>query len=118
MNLLPCRIDGNAARVGDAAIVLASGLADRIPAGADNDTLQLGIRPQFLELYDRQAPESVPVTVTGVEDLGNYQLVLVRLGNQALTVKVPEDQPVPTDRAHLRFPPEWTRLYADNRLVQ
>ena len=118
MNLLPCLIQGAGAVIGDAAISLAPGLVDRIPPTANGDTLRLGIRPQFVELHDRQAPDTVPVSITAVEDLGNYQLVQVRLGEEALTVKVPEDQPVPTDRGHLRFPPEWTRLYADDRLVQ
>lgn len=117
MNLLPCRIQGESAVIDDVEITLAPGLVGRIPTAANGGDLKLGIRPQFIELYDRQTPDTVPVSITTVEDLGNYQLVHVRLGSQRLTVKVPEDQPVPADRGHLRFPLEWTRLYADERLV-
>jgi glycerol transport system ATP-binding protein len=116
MNLLDCRIDGETAVVGDGArIALPAGLAGRIPRGTA--ALRLGIRPQFIELHDRQSPDGVPVTVIGVEDLGNFQLVEVRLGGERIVVKVPEDRPVPAERAHLRFPPDWTKLYADERLV-
>ena len=116
MNLLGCRVDGDAAVVGSGTrIALEAGIIDRIPP--DTQALQLGIRPQFLELHDHQSPGSVPVSVIEVEDLGNFQLVELRLGDERIVAKVPEDQPVPTDRAHLRFPPEWTKLYANDRLV-
>ncbi|NBC32995.1 MAG: ATP-binding cassette domain-containing protein [Alphaproteobacteria bacterium] len=117
MNLLPCRVQGGVALIGETPVCLPPGVPGRIPPSTAPDALQLGIRPQFLELYDRQSPETIPVSIAEVEDLGNYQLVQVRLGDHGLTVKVPEDMPVPADRAHLRFPPEWTRLYADDRLV-
>jgi glycerol transport system ATP-binding protein len=116
MNLLDCRIEGEAAVVaGEARIALPAGLIDRIPSGTR--ALRLGIRPQYIELHDHQSPDSVPVTVIDVEDLGNFQLVGLRLGEARIVAKVPEDRPVPAERAHLRFPPYRTKLYADDRLV-
>jgi glycerol transport system ATP-binding protein len=115
MNLLPCRIEGDAARIGDLAIPLAPGVGPAaVAAGGD---LQLGIRPEFLQLAAAPADGAVPARIASVEDLGNYKIVRAELAGQTLAVKLPELQPVPAETGYLRFPPAWTKVYADGRLV-
>ena len=74
-------------------------------------------RPEFLDISPTPRDDAVPTRLMGVQDLGNFKLVTVRLGPHEVTAKLPEGAPVPTDEAHLVFQPEWTRLYADDRLV-
>jgi glycerol transport system ATP-binding protein len=59
----------------------------------------------------------VPVRIEAVEDLGSFKIVTTRLGSRAVKVRVPEDEPLPAGPPALFFPPQWTRLYADGRLV-
>jgi glycerol transport system ATP-binding protein len=115
MNLMPCRIEGGSAVVGEARIPLDPGLAQR--AGQAGGTLTLGIRPEFVELTPAGTPNSVPSAIERVEDLGNYKIVSARLGDNLIMAKVSEDEAVTSGTAHLRFPPAWTRLYADDRAV-
>jgi glycerol transport system ATP-binding protein len=112
MNLMPCRIEGGAAVVGETRIPLDPGMAQR--AGAANGKLTLGIRPEFVELT---GGGGVPTTVERVEDLGNYKIVSARIGDQPILAKVSEDAVVSPGQAQLRFPPEWTRIYADDRAL-
>jgi glycerol transport system ATP-binding protein len=115
MNLLPCALDGGAAMVEGERIQLADGVAEK--GRAAGGQTQIGIRPQFLRLSAAPGNGGVPVAVTAVEDLGNFKIVTARLGGHSLKVKLPEDDAVPGERGYLGFPPEWTRLYADDRLV-
>jgi glycerol transport system ATP-binding protein len=111
INLLPCTVDQGAAVVDDARIPLSESAL----AGIEQATgkLELGIRPEFLEIAD----SGIPATVTAVEDLGTHLIVTLRLGTATVKAKVGEGRGVPADTAYLRFPPERTLLYADGRLV-
>ncbi|MES1153100.1 MAG: TOBE domain-containing protein, partial [Dongia sp.] len=99
--------------VGDVRIPLDPGTAQR--AGEASGRLTLGIRPEFVELAKAGAAGSVPSAIERVEDLGNYKIVTARLGEQVVMAKVSEDEAVSSGTAHLRFPPQWTRIYADDR---
>ncbi|MEE9208907.1 MAG: ABC transporter ATP-binding protein [Kiloniellales bacterium] len=115
MNLLPCALEGGAAVVDGVSIPLAPGLADK-GRGASG-TLQIGIRPQFLRLGTAPEGGGVPVAITAVEDLGSYKIVTTRLGGRSIKVMLGEHDEIAGERGYLRFPPERTRLYADDRLV-
>ena len=60
----------------------------------------------------------MPANVKTVEDQGSYRIVNVSLAGKTLRARLPEGEPIPDDRAWLVFPPEWTRLFADGRLVK
>ena len=79
--------------------------------------LELGIRPEFVELQAAPTADSWPVRVERVEDLGSYRLVTTRLAAHEVKVKLPEQHPVPAGTAHLVLPAAWTRFYCDGRLV-
>ena len=115
MNLMPCTVEGGNAVVGSVRIPLDPALAQR--AGGTGARLTLGIRPEFVELTRPGTPSSVPSPIERIEDLGNYKIVSARLGDQLVMAKVSEDEQVSAGTAHLRFPPEWTRLYADDRAL-
>ena len=115
MNLLPCTLEGDAAIVEGQRIPLDQ--ATLAKASGVGGTLEIGIRPQFLRLSAQREDTGVPVAIAAVEDLGNHKIVTTRLGGRDLKVKLPEDGIVPGEHGYLRFPREWTRLYADGQLV-
>jgi glycerol transport system ATP-binding protein len=108
MNLLPAVVAGGRVQVPGTDVAL-EGVAP--PANADK--LELGIRPEFLEIAD----EGHEAAIERVDDLGNFRLATVRLGEHRLVAKLDEGRPIGGDRCHLRFPQRFTKLYADSRLV-
>ena len=80
-------------------------------------SLKLGIRPEFVQLLEHPEDGSLPASINAVEDLGNYKIVRAQLGDEELAIKLPEEQTVPAEQAYLGFPPRWTKIYADDRLV-
>ena len=117
MNLLPVTRCEGGVRCGEVRFPLSQGLMARLE-GAGSDNLKLGIRPEFLQLAE-PGPDAWPARVEDVEDLGTYQIVTVRLANQAIKVRLPEDQPVAHGQTlHLHFPEQWVKLYLDEYLVE
>ncbi|RDD60255.1 ABC transporter ATP-binding protein [Ferruginivarius sediminum] len=115
MNLLPCTLDGGEAVVeGGGRIALPEDVVAR--AAGTNAALELGIRPEFLR-FDPRGREGLPVLVQAVEDLGNYKILSLRLGERTMKAKVAEDSEPPGEAGSLVFPAEWTKLYAGGHLV-
>ncbi len=80
-------------------------------------SLKLGIRPEFVQLKNEPEDGALPATISAVEDLGNYKIVRAKLGPEELAIKLPEEQALPSGQAYIGFPPRWTKIYADDRLV-
>ena len=57
-----------------------------------------------MQLTDQAEDGTLPATVSAVEDLGNYKIVRVKLGPEELAIKLPEEQPVPSEHAFVGFP--------------
>ncbi|MDJ0831134.1 MAG: ABC transporter ATP-binding protein [Desulfobacterales bacterium] len=115
MNFITCTLDGNIARVDGAGIVLD----DKTAAKGQKTTgkLELGIRPMYLEVYPQSVEMGVPARVKAVEDQGSFKILTVDLAGNTLRARLPEGQAVPENDIWLRFPTEWTKLFADGRLV-
>ena len=116
INLIACGIEDEAA-VFDGARVRLPPAAVRRAASRAGAAFKIGIRPRYVEVQDMPGNDTVEATVVAVEDLGVYRVVETRVGDSLIRAIVDEDQPVPADTAHLRFPPERTKLYADDVLV-
>ncbi|MFO7715452.1 ABC transporter ATP-binding protein [Desulfosarcina sp.] len=116
MNFLPCILEGQKARVGGVTIALDPETA---ALGAEaRGVLELGIRPMHLKVHSSAVDGGVPVTVKTVEDQGSFQILTTALNGHTLLVRVPEGHPVPESQAWLKFPPQRTKLFADERLVR
>jgi glycerol transport system ATP-binding protein len=116
MNFLPCTLDGNVARVGGNGIRLDEAIADAGQKASGN--LELGIRPMYLEVHGQAVAGSLVAKVRSVEDQGSFKILTVSLSDNILRARIPERQTVPEDRVWLKFPPQWTKLFADERLVE
>jgi glycerol transport system ATP-binding protein len=116
MNFLDCTLDGNFACCDGARIALDGGIAEK--GRAADGRLALGIRPMHLELSAKAVDGGVPAAVKNVEDQGSYRIVNVTLAGKNLRARIPEGSRIPDNQVWLIFPPEWTRLFADGRLIE
>ncbi len=90
----------------------------RAVAEARSTNLKLGIRPEFVEVHPAPVEDAMEARVEDVQDLGTYAIVQLRLGEMALKARVEEDEPLPEERAWLRFPVERLGLYVDEFRVE
>jgi glycerol transport system ATP-binding protein len=86
-------------------------------AGGAKGKLELGIRPMHLEVHANAVDGGIAVAVKSVEDQGNCKIVTTSLDGQIVRAIIPEEQSAPGEKAWLRFPPQWTRLFADERMI-
>ncbi len=110
MNFLPGELvldDGGPA-------VLVAGVRIPLPGAAAAGRpgpVDVGIRPEHLEVLPASAPGALPAEVVVVEPLGPAQLVTARVGRQTVKVTVPADAAVASgQRVWLRPTPSRIRL--------
>jgi glycerol transport system ATP-binding protein len=108
MNVLPAKIEGANAVIGDETVPLAS--APQIALGAKTE---LGIRPEFVRL----GREGMPVTIGKVEDVGRHKVASATFAGLPLTIIVPEDDEIPAD-PRVTFEPSAISIYADSWRVK
>lgn len=116
MNFLPCKIDGNMARIDGAAIPLDEKTA--VMARNFKGKLELGIRPMYMEVTHVAVENGVPVQIVLIEDQGSHKIVSMKLAGQLVQAVVPEDKPVPEGKAWIVFPQQKIKLFADKRLLK
>ncbi|MFJ3149924.1 ABC transporter ATP-binding protein [Pseudomonas hunanensis] len=117
MNLIDVRAEAGAVVFGDVQLVLPDGLCERLDARAGG-RLQVGIRPEFVQLWDSPFEGAYPARVLDVEDLGTYRIVTLELGGVALKARLGEDRPLPVDKAWVSLPAQWLMLYVDDVLLE
>lgn len=104
MNLMPAKIEGATAVVGDQRIPLQAppkiGAASRI---------ELGIRPEFVRL----GGEGMPIEIRKVEDIGRQKIVRGSFCGSPLSIVLAEDDQIPAD-AKITFDPAAIGIYADS----
>ncbi|MDD2868018.1 ABC transporter ATP-binding protein [Neomegalonema sp.] len=102
MNLLPVRVEGGEAILGEARIPL--GPHAEIPPGARTE---IGLRPEML----RVGREGWPLVPLRLEDVGRRKILRAELYGHPLAVALGEDAEIPAD-PRLDFAPEALNLYA------
>ncbi len=115
MNFLSCKLEGNKAMVNGIGIELDDSTAAL--GRASDGTLELGIRPLYLEVHPQKVKNSVPAKVKAIEDQGNYKIITVDLSGNILRARLPEGAEALSEDAWLRFPKNWIRLFADDKLL-
>ena len=79
--------------------------------------MEIGIRPMYLEVHTESVQGGIPAAVKLVQDQGSFKILTLNMAGHTLSAHLPEDQAVPSQEAWLRFPQQWIRLFADERLV-
>jgi len=117
MNLIDVHAEADAVVFGDVRLALPDGLRERLAATA-GERLQVGIRPEFVQLWDSPFDDAHPARVLDVEDLGTYRIVTLELGGVALKARLGEDRPLPVGQAWVSLPAQWLMLYVDDVLLE
>lgn len=117
MNLIEVRAEPDGVSFGDIHLPLPDGLRERLAATAGG-RLQVGIRPEFVQLWDSPFDDAYPARVLDVEDLGTYRIVTLELGGVALKARQAEDRPLPLAQAWVSLPTQWLMLYLDDVLLE
>jgi len=71
-----------------------------------------------IEVHGSAVDGGVPVTMKTVQDQGSFKILTTALNGHTLLARVPEGHPVPENQAWLKFPPQRTKLFSDERLVR
>ncbi|WP_417780840.1 ABC transporter ATP-binding protein [Stutzerimonas xanthomarina] len=117
MNLIEVRAEEEGVGFGDLHLPLSGAQAARLPE-LTASRLQIGIRPEFVQVTNEATTGGMQAEVVRVEDLGTYKILTLRLQGHLLKACLPEDQAVPRELAWVTFPAQWLMLYADDRLVE
>jgi len=115
MNFIPCTLEGNIAKFNGTQIKINDGLAAK--AQPAKGKFELGIRPMYLEVHSQSVEGGVPAKIKAVEDQGSCKIVTAVVDDNILHAKIQEGKSIPESEAWLRFPPQWTKLFADGRLI-
>jgi glycerol transport system ATP-binding protein len=114
VDVVPC--DGGV-RFNNTVLPLSAALNRRV-AELSGASLKIGIRPEFIHVWDGPNEDALCGEVVHVEDLGTYKILTLKLDGQSFKVRLQEDQPVPQQQVYLSFPAQWLMLYADDFLVE
>lgn len=117
MNLIEVRPQDGGVIFGDVHVPL-SGPVQQSIARTPFTSLKIGIRPEFIHVWEGPYEEAMCAEVVYVEDLGTYKILTLSLAGQKLKVRLPEDKPVPQGQAWISFPAQWLMVYADDFLLE
>lgn len=110
MNLLPCRIDdaANTVLIGGEFPISAANFA--LPAARGDQNLTLGVRPEHIHIETAATPEGIRGDVYVVQTLGSESLVIMRVGEHLVSVRVFGDEP-PVLPEQVWLVPDYTRAF-------
>ena len=113
MNILPAEnVNGEIGFAGN-SIKIASVKAPKNIEGK----LEIGVRPEFIRFDNDNDPNSIPVEITKVSDLGRFRIVEVKHEKQLIKLISPEQDIIPSESPRIIFDADKTRLYADSWVV-
>ncbi|WP_133010836.1 ABC transporter ATP-binding protein [Marinomonas flavescens] len=82
------------------------------------EKVTLGIRPEFVHVWDGKNDDAYQVEVDYVEDLGTYKILSFIFNGQTMKARLSEDQKVPSGQIFVSFPEQWTKVYVNEYLVE
>jgi glycerol transport system ATP-binding protein len=117
MNLIEVTPQAGGVGFGDAHLPLPESMQQLI-AEKHWSSLKVGIRPEFVHVWDGPVDDALCAEVSHVEDLGTYKILTLRVAGQPLKVRLQEDKSVPQGQAWISFPSQWLMVYADDYLLE
>ena len=117
MNLIKVLAEPGGVGFGGLHLALCEPLRQRIARSAGHD-LKIGIRPEFVRVWDEAGDDTLRSELVHVEDLGTYKILTLSLAGEPLKVRLQEDRLVPRGPVYISFPEQWLMLYADDYLVE
>ncbi|PWB35682.1 ABC transporter ATP-binding protein [Pseudomonas sp. SDI] len=117
MNLIPVQAQPGGVGFANTHLPLSAALQAQVEH-LGKARLQVGVRPEFVQVWEAPFDEGFSAQVVDVEDLGTYKILTLVLDGVTLKVRLGEDQAVPQGQAWISFPAQWLMLYADDVLVE
>ncbi|MCW2267279.1 MULTISPECIES: ABC transporter ATP-binding protein [Pseudomonas] len=117
MNLIEVQVAAGGVRFGAVVLPLPASLRERLEQ-LPTARLQVGIRPEFVQVREAPFDDAFKARVVDIEDLGTYRILTLELEGVALKVRLGEDRAVPEGHAWISFPSQWLMLYANDVLVE
>ncbi len=117
MNLIEVKPQPGGVGFGGIHLPLPAAMQQRL-ASSRWSSLKIGIRPEFVHVWDGPFDDAMCADVAYVEDLGTYKILSLSLAGQPLKVRLQEDKVVPQGQAWISFPAQWLMLYADEFLLE
>ncbi|QJP14465.1 ABC transporter ATP-binding protein [Starkeya sp. ORNL1] len=111
MNVLPAKVEGHTAYVGQQKITLPR----TYPKLPEEERVELGVRPEFARLAP--AGEGLSVKVKRIDDIGRARIARVELDGHPMAATVPEGLSISGDVAGLGFEQRQLHIYAGGKLV-
>jgi glycerol transport system ATP-binding protein len=111
MNVMPCRVEGATAYIDSQPIRLQRAY----PALPQGQRIELGIRPEFVQLQARG--NGFPVRLKRIDDIGRARIARVEMGGRPVSASVPEGLAIEGEEAALGFDTRHAHIYADGHLV-
>lgn len=117
MNIIEVSLIDNALAFDKQTITLDSKTIDALNA-CQSDNIKVGIRPEFVELAREASSDTYCCSLDDVENLGTYKILTLGLGHEKIKVRISEDESMPADKVHIRFPKQWLKIYVDEYLFK
>jgi glycerol transport system ATP-binding protein len=83
----------------------------------DTSNIKIGIRPEFVHVWDSKVEGAYECDVIYSEDLGTYHIITLELDGVTLKARLNEDRIMPTKKAYISFPEQWLKVYVDEYLL-
>ncbi|TBR45075.1 ABC transporter ATP-binding protein [Marinomonas agarivorans] len=117
MNLFSVQRTEGGVRFADVSIPLETSkqkLLDDLP----QTNIKIGIRPEFIHVWNKPTTDAFECQVQHIEDLGTYKILTLTLGEHTIKARLGEDHLPPEQVAYISFPEQWLKLYVDEYLVE
>jgi len=113
MNIAPCEL------AGDSIVVEGNRIALDFSYNKQNssDKIEVGVRPEHLNLTAAETPGGLPVTVVKIDDIGRYKIIRVQLGEKDFNVVMDEFSAAIGDKVSLHFDTSHTHIYVNDHLI-
>lgn len=92
MNLLPCIVKENRVSITTEKGELPLDVSTEYLPASSGKARTLGIRPEHISVHHETQPNSIPAELYVTQSLGGESLIIVKLGEQLVSVRVFEDE--------------------------
>ncbi|MBC7500219.1 MAG: ABC transporter ATP-binding protein [Herminiimonas sp.] len=115
MNLLPCVVRDGSADIEGNLMRLPASVQDALHNTPGDTTL--GIRPEYVECLGSVQPDALAATVLSMRNLGTHFLGEFTLGKRIIAAKLRDSAGAVGEAVWLRFPPQRTLYYVNDKRV-
>jgi glycerol transport system ATP-binding protein len=93
-------------------------LLHAISNGSANNTIKLGIRPEFVECHATSTANALPAQLTMVRNMGTHWLASCQLGEHKVSAKLRHEPGKVGSPIWLSFPSERSLFYVNDKRVR